>query len=280
MTHDEIFAAHKPLLFSIAYRMLGSVMDAEDAVQECYLRWQRAAGEDIRAPKAYLASAVTRLSIDRLRQAQTQREVYVGTWLPEPVFGAPAEASELADSLSLAFLTVLESLSPVERAVLLLHDVFDYDYAEVAQIIGKSEANARQILSRARRAVAERRPRFDVTAEQHTAMLSRFAQACLDGDLDGLLDLLAEDVVSYSDGGGRVAAATRPVRGAAAVARFLLGVMRKEMHLHFEPALINGQPGIVALSADGQRRLALVLDLADGRIRGIYNVRNPDKLQH
>lgn len=280
MTPIQPFDQYRPLLFSIAYRMLGSVMDTEDVLQEAYLRWQQA--DSVQSPKAFLSTVVTRLSIDRLRAAQVERESYVGPWLPEPFFTEPdvAEQAELSDSLSIAFLTVLESLTPVERAVFLLHEVFDYNYGEIAEIVGKTKANCRQLLRRARQSVAARRPRFEVTREQHLNALSRFVQACAEGDLEGLIDLLTVDAVDYSDGGGEAAAALNPIYSAAKVARYWLGVTRKTPgDVSFQIRDINGQPALLAYFPDGRPYTAIVLDLAGEKIRATYAIVNPNKLR-
>jgi len=196
----EVFDRHRPLLFSIAYRMVGSVIDAEDVVQEAYLRWRRSPQEEeIRSPKSYLSAVVTRLCIDQLRSARARREEYVGPWLPEPL---PTDAAVLDESLSMAFLVLLESLNPTERAIFLLREVFDYDYREISHLVDKSEENCRQIARRARQSVAARRPRFESTPEQEERLMGRFLEACFDGDMDGLLALLSEDVTLWSDGEG------------------------------------------------------------------------------
>jgi RNA polymerase sigma-70 factor (ECF subfamily) len=282
MGQVEVFNEYRPLLFSIAYRMLGSAMDAEDIVQEAFLRWQQAS--DIESPKSHLAAIVTRLSIDHLRLAQTQREEYIGSWLPEPLLDqtlpAPADTTELADSLSLAFLRVLEKLSPVERAVFLPREVFDYDYNEIARVVGKTEANCRQLTRRARQAVAAERPRFDVSLEQHQRLLSRFIEACAAGDMEGLLALLAEDVTSWADGGGKTTAALWPVHGPDRVARHWFGVLKKlPSNMIVQVHLVNGQPGVV-VSVNEHIFSVVCLDIAGERIRGIYSVLNPEKLPH
>ena len=231
MSRAEVFDRNRPLLFSIAYRMTGSVMDAEDAVQEAYLRWQRASDDEVRSPSAYLSRVVTRLSINRLRSARVRREQYVGPWLPEPVLGEQVQEigdqAELEDSLSMAFLVLLESLTPVERAVFVLREVFDYEYAEIASLVGKSEANCRQISHRARQSVAARRPRFESSPQQEERLLEGFLRASLSGDMEALLALLSEDVILYSDGGGKTQAALKPIYGADRVARFLSGILKK-----------------------------------------------------
>ncbi|HET8627728.1 MAG TPA: RNA polymerase sigma-70 factor [Thermomicrobiales bacterium] len=282
-TVADTFQEYRPLLFSIAYRMLGSVMDAEDAVQETYLRWQRAAGDAtaVASPKSYLTTVVTRLCIDQLRSAEARHTAFVGPDLPEPLPTGPdvAGEAELADSLSTAFLVLLRTLSPVERAVFLLREVFAYDYPEIAQITGKGEANCRQLVRRARQRLAERRPRFPAPPEQRRRLTDQFLRACVDGDLDGLVALLADDITLWSDGGGRVAAARFPIRGALHVGRAMLGILRKTPGDAFvRPADLNGTPGFVAYLADGTPFGTLTLDIAGGRVRGVYIVVNPDKL--
>ena len=275
--------------FAIAYRMLGSVSEAEDVVQEALLRVHQAIeeGEQIIAPRAYVATVTTRLAINELRSARARREQYVGEWLPEPILtdgvDDPAEHAEMADSLSLAMLVLLESLSPEQRAALLLHDVFDYGYSEIAEIIGKSEDNVRQLASRARRHVEERRPRFQTSREQRDELAQRFLAAAQQGDLRGLEALLAHDVILTGDGGGKVPALARSLRGRNRVARTLLAWMRVVSRLPkftLQPIEVNGGPGVMVL--DGERRLISVwsLDIAGGEIRGISSVVNPDKLEH
>jgi RNA polymerase sigma-70 factor, ECF subfamily len=277
------FERHRSLLFSIAYRMLGSVADAEDIVQEAYLRWREVPEAEVRSPKSYLAAVVTRLSIDRLRSAQVQREEYIGPWLPEPLVTNRAEEGadlvEVDESLSLAFLVVLESLNPVERAVFLLREVFDYDYEEISGIVGKSEANCRQIARRARSAVAARRPRFERSPEQEERLTRRFVETCMNGDMEGLLKLLSEDVKLWSDGGGKVAAAPYPIYGPEGVARFLLRVLRT-VPPEFSARLtrVNGGPGVVGY-VDGYPTSVVALDVADGYVQGIRIVVNPEKLR-
>ena len=283
MARIDDFESHRPLLFSIAYRMLGSVADAEDIVQEAYLRWREAPEAEVRSPKAYLSAVVTRLSIDRLRSARARREEYVGPWLPEPLVSERAEEvavlDELDESLSMAFLVLLESLNPVERAVFILREVFDYDYDEIARIVGKSEANCRQIAHRARQSVAARRPRFERSPEQEERLTQQFVEACMNGDMEGLISLLSEDVTLWSDGGGKVAAAPYPIHGPERVARFLLGVLRTVPPGFFaRPTWVNGGPGVVGY-VDGHPTSVVALDAADGRLRGVRIVVNPEKLQ-
>jgi RNA polymerase sigma-70 factor (ECF subfamily) len=284
MRPEAEFDELRPLLFSIAYRMLGSAMDAEDIVQDAYLRWQKAADAEIESPKAYLSTIVTRLCLDYLRSARVQREEYVGPWLPEPlaVEEAPdvADTAALHESLSMAFLVLLESLTPVERAIFLLHDVFGYDFSEIAGIVGRSEANCRQLARRARGYVEARRPRFEPSAAQQDRLTHQFLRACTTGDLPGLVATLADDITLWADGGGKVRAARNPIHGADAVARFLLGVLRKAPEgLDTRFARVNGQPGVVSYLA-GQPFAVLLIDVADERIQGLRLVVNPDKLQH
>ncbi len=282
----------RPASFAIAYRMLGSVSEAEDVVQEALLRVHRAIGqgERIASLRAYVATVTTRLAINELRSARARREQYVGEWLPEPILTDgvedPAQHAEMADSLSLAMLVLLESLSPEQRAALLLHDVFDYGYREIAEIIGKSEDNVRQLVSRARRHVEERRDgwvRFQTSPEQREELARRFLAAAQEGDLAGLEALLAHDVVLTGDGGGKVPALARSLRGRNRVARMLLTWMRVVSRLpDFTQRLIevNGGPGVMV--QDGEQRLISVwsLEIAGGEIRSISSVVNPDKLAH
>ena len=279
----EDFERHRSLLFSIAYRMLGSVTDAEDIVQEAYLRWQEVPEAEVRSPRSYLSAVVSRLSIDRLRSAQAKREEYVGPWLPEPLLSEQAEEvavpDEFDESLSMAFLVLLESLNPVERAVFLLREFFDYDYAEISRLIGKSEANCRQIARRARRSVAARRPRFERSPEQEERLTQQFLEACMSGDMEGLVGLLSEDVTLWSDGGGKVAAAPYSIHGPERVARFLLGVLRTvPPGFSARPAWVNGGPGIVGY-VEGHPMSVVALEVADGRLRGVRIVVNPEKLR-
>jgi RNA polymerase sigma-70 factor (ECF subfamily) len=285
--HDQPGAAdpfdeHRGALFAVAYRMLGSVADAEDIVQDAFLRWREAARDDVESPRAFLTTIVTRLCIDHLRSARVRREEYVGPWLPEPVLvaEAPEEPVEMAESLSMAFLVLLESLTPAERAALLLREVFDYEYAEVAKILGKTEANCRQLVRRARERVAEGRPRFDASIEAREALTHRFLAACATGDLEGLLGLLSSEVTLYSDGGGKVRAALNPIRGADRVARFLVGIARKAPEgISVRPAIVNGEAGFVA-TVDGATHSVWTFRFGASSIDAIYVVNNPDKLKH
>ncbi|TLZ71771.1 MAG: RNA polymerase sigma-70 factor [Methanobacteriota archaeon] len=282
---SEVFTELRPLLFAIAYRMLGSAMDAEDLVQEAYLRWQEASDADVRSPRAYLATIVTRLAINHLRSARVERESYVGPWLPEPLMTEQVpDASghiELSESLSMAFLVLLERLSPVERAVFLLYEVFDFEYAEIARIMDKSEANCRQLFARAKKHVGAPRARFAASREQAERLVERFARATGAGDMDGLLALLAEDITLWADGGGKApGAALKPVYGADAVASFIVGFTRRFVQRDrvLRPAEINGQPGFISY-VSGTPVAALVFDIQGDRIRTIYAIGNPDKLR-
>jgi RNA polymerase sigma-70 factor (ECF subfamily) len=279
----QVFNQYRSLLFGIAYRMLGSAMDAEDLVQETFLRWQQARDEPIKSPKAYLATIITRLSIDRWRAAQTQREQYVGPWLPEPLLTQEmpdmTASLELAESLSTAFLVVLETLSPIERAVFLLREVFGYEYAEIAPIVGKSESNVRQLAHRAQTHVRRLRPRFETTRAEQEQVVEQFGVACATGDLQGLLALLAPDVVVQADSGGKVQAVRQPIRGADRVARFILGLLGKvPPDFTFEISEINGQPAIVSYMG-GKPYNVTMFDISNGRVQAINAVINPDKLR-
>ncbi|MFY9587066.1 MAG: RNA polymerase sigma-70 factor [Actinomycetota bacterium] len=267
---------HWRYLFAIAYRMLGTVHEAEDAVQEAYVRFAEAAPEDVRSARAYLSTLVTRISIDRLRSAARKRETYVGPWLPEPIVadGDPAEAAD-PDSLSLAFLVVLESLNPVERAVFLLREVFGYEHEQIARVVERSEVNVRQIAHRAREAVAARRPRFDIAPDKKREIGERFLDALRRLDIPEMLTLLDDEVTLRSDGGGVVQAARRPIVGPDKVTRFLVGISSVEFDA-VEVAL-NGQPGMV-VKVGGQVVAAVSIDLRDDRIRDIFIIVNPEKL--
>ena len=287
-THDELLEELRPTAFAIGYRMLGSVAEAEDVVQEALLRLHNALQEDrrIESPRAYLATIATRLSIDQLRSARVRRETYVGEWLPEPLVADdaadPAREAELADSLSLAFLVLLESLSPEQRAALLLHDVFDYGYAEIAEIVGKSEDNARQLAARARRHVEEQKPRFEASRQQRDELARRFFDAAQEGELDALEELLAHDVVLHGDGGGKVPALARAVHGRNRVARTLRAWMRQGERIPgatLRRVEVNGQPGALMLA--GEEVLGVMaLDIAEGQVQAVRSIVNPDKLGH
>jgi RNA polymerase sigma-70 factor (ECF subfamily) len=277
-SHEEL----RSYLFAIAYRMFGSVAEAEDVVQDAFLRYHEADVE-AESPKAYLATVTTRLAIDRLRSARARREVYPGQWLPEPIVGDEAvRHAETADSLSLAFLHLLEQLSPVERAVFLLREVFEYPYDEVARIVGKSRDNCRQILARARRHVEEGRRRFDVSREERDEVARRFLAAWEEGDTDGLVELLAADVTVYGDGGGKAPSVPVPLVGAERVAKALIGWGRLalERGLSHRAEPVNGEPGVVFYDADGRVIWVAELEIAEGVVVAVRSVLNPDKLGH
>jgi RNA polymerase sigma-70 factor (TIGR02957 family) len=286
---ERLLRELRPAAFAIAYRMLGSVSEAEDVVQEALLRVHQAleAGEQIASPRAFATTVTTRLAINELRSARVRRERYVGEWLPEPIVtdghDDPARHAETADSLSLALLVLLESLSPEQRAVLLLHDVFDYGYPEIAAIVGKNEDNVRQLAARARRHVQQRRPRFQTTREQRDELARRFFAAAEQGDLAGLETLLAHDVELTGDGGGKAPAIARVLRGRNRVARMLINWARLAARvpgLSLRQVEVNGGPG--ALYLDAQQRLiaVLALDVTDAQITSISAIVNPDKLSH
>ena len=286
MAEAAVTAAElRPLMLSIAYRMVGSAGEAEDLVQEAYLRLHRT-DEDVTNPKAWLTTVLTRLCIDHLRSARVRREQYVGTWLPEPVLADPAPdaaaRAERADTLSLAFLVVLETLSPVERAVFLLHDVFGYGYDEIAAIVDRTPANCRQLAVRARRRVDERTPRFEPSRQRREELAREFFAALEEGDTEGLLRLLAEDAVLYGDGGGKAPAVARPVRGPRAVARLLAGMARvgRRRGYTLEPVEINGQPGALARAPDGTLVSVFAVDVVRGKVATVRGVPNPDKLAY
>jgi RNA polymerase sigma-70 factor, ECF subfamily len=278
----------RPLLFSIAYRMVSSVSEAEDIVQEAFFRIHRAEadGTRIEAPKAYLSAVVTRLSIDQLKSARVRREQYVGQWLPEPLLtdAAPdaAAQAETADSLSMAFLVLLESLTPVERAVFLLREVFDYDYSEIAKIVDRSEDNCRQLYVRARRHIDDGRPRFEASRHQREELAERFVAAAQKGDTQALIEMLAADVVVYGDGGGKAPSWPQPIHGRERVAKLMVGTLAQATRLgaSLQPTQVNGQPGVLFTDADGRIGAVMSLDIADGVIQTIRSVINPDKLAH
>ena len=279
------FHQYRGLLFSVAYRMLGSVADAEDMLQETFIRWQQAPEEDIRSPRAYLVTIISRLCLNQLQSARVQREEYVGQWLPEPVVTGPGsdplELLRIDESLSMAFLVMLERLTPVERAVFLLREVFEHEYAEIASILNQSESNCRQILSRAKRHVADVRPRFHTSQQKKSDLLERFVQAVTSGDLQALLALLASDVVLHSDSGGKGPGAPNLIRGAHNVARGALGALKKlyPRNLTYRLAEINGEPGILSY-LNGDPYSVLTLDAREDGIQAIYVVTNPKKLAH
>jgi len=280
------FLEHRPLLFSIAYRMLGSVAEAEDAVQDTFLRWQSVTEkkEEIRSSKAWLVATVTRLSIDRLRSARRQREQYVGVWLPEPLMAASIDSHNqsgaLADSISTAFMVMLETLTPEERAVFILREAFDYNYNEISSVVGKSEANCRQIARRAKEHLSQPTRRRPIDPAQAETLVQQFLSACRDGDVERLMAVLAEDSTLWSDGGGRVRAALRPIQGAERIARFLFGIQKNiPADAEFRLEHFNGGIGILIVSA-GMPISVVTFRVIAEQIAGIYIVGNPQKLRH
>lgn len=292
---DEVYRRLRPLLFSIAYRMLGSVSEAEDIVQEAFLRYH-AVGAGVASAKAYLCAITTNLCIDQLRSARVRREAYPGTWLPEPLLTGPAEPAdpadpaaadpaaeaEQADSLSMAFLLLLERLSPIERAIFLLHEVFGFGYGEIAGIVGRKEEYCRQLARRARAHLAENRPRFEAARRRRDELAAAFFRAVQAGDVDGLVGMLAADVVVQGDGGGTGPSWTRPIAGRERVARLLAVIGRQagSAGVRFGQVEINGQPGAMLTDSSGGVINVLVLDIADGQVVAVRSVINPDKLRH
>jgi len=278
----QVFAAERERLFAIAYRMLGSVQDAEDILQEAFLRWHATPISTIATPAAWLTTVVTRLALKQLQSARVTRESYVGPWLPEPLLEnaqATSDPAELSDSLSIAFLTVLERLSPPERAVFLLREVFEYDYVEIADIVELTETNCRQVFHRARQRLADHKQRYAADGRTHRALIEGFAKAIADGDVEGVVRMLARDAVLWADGGGRVrAAATRPVRGAESVARFLVGVRQKFGVRDVVVQVVNGRAALIAM-VDGSPIRVVSIDVVGDEIAGIYVIANPEKLR-
>ncbi len=280
--NTELYQQYRYLLFSIAYRMLGSAMEAEDMVQEAFLRYENAPDQAIQSPKAYLTTIVTRLCLDHLKSAKTQREQYVGTWLPEPIFTEQVASREPdeTETVSMAFMVLLENLSPVERAVFLLREVFDYDYAAIAAIVNKSEVNCRRYYHLAKQFLVERRPRFESSSAEQTKLVHRFMQAVAEGDLDGLTHVLAEDIVMYGDGGGKAPAARIPQRGREAVIRLLLGIFRlATADTRAELHDVNGSLSLLVWQGD-VLKVVMNLMIVDNQIVTINNVINPDKLAY
>jgi RNA polymerase sigma-70 factor, ECF subfamily len=279
------FDQYRSLLFSVAYRMLGSVADAEDMLQETFIRWQQAPDGEIRSPRAFLVTVISRLCINHLQSARVQREEYVGQWLPEPIVTGPGsdplEIMRVDESLSMAFLVMLECLTPVERAVFLLREVFEYEYSEIAPVLGQSEANCRQILSRAKQHVSAMRPRFKTSQRKKSDLLERFLKTTSSGDMDGLVALLSSDVVLHSDSGGKGIGVPNLIRGADNVARGILGGLRKLVPKNLVQRMVqvNGEPG-VATYLDGKPFSVITLDGSEDHIRAIYLVTNPEKLSH
>ena len=275
------FEEHRSFLVGLAYRMLGSVADAEDVVQDAFLRWGTVDQSAVEHPRAYLARVVSRLCLDRMKSASVRREQYVGTWLPEPVVAPAESAAPLAEDLSLALLLTLERLSPLERAAFLLHDVFDMDYADVAAALDRTEAACRQLAARARDHVRDNRPRFNADADTRTKLGDAFHTALMTGDLAALAEILAEDAILYTDGGGKRVAALNPIYGRDKILRFIAGVSTKgplPRPDQIERAPINGLPGVIVRTEQGVETMAI--DTRDGKIAAIYIVRNPDKLRH
>jgi RNA polymerase sigma-70 factor, ECF subfamily len=279
------FDQYRSLLFSVAYRMLGSVADAEDMLQETFIRWQRAPDAEIRSPRAFLVTIISRLCINHLQSARVQREEYVGQWLPEPIVTSsgrdPLEIVRIDESLSMAFLVMLERLTPVERAVFLLREVFEYEYSEIAAVLGQSEANCRQILGRAKRHVNAMRPRFKTSQQKKSDLLERFLKATTSGDMEGLVALLSNDVVLHSDGGGKGIAVPNLIQGADNVARGIFGGLQRIVPKNLVRRVmeINGEPGVVSY-LDGKPHSVLTLGAGEGRIHAIYILTNPEKLAH
>jgi RNA polymerase sigma-70 factor (TIGR02957 family) len=285
----ELFEELRPKAFGVAYRLLGSVSDAEDVVQEAFLHLHRELerGEQVESPEAYLVTLVTRIGIDELRSARARREVYVGEWLPEPILTAedddPARHLEIAESLSVGLLVVLETLTPEERATFLLHEVFDYPHARIAEILGKSDAAVRQLAVRARKRVGEREPRFETSREQRERLVSRFVEAFDEGNLEALEGLLAAEVTLRTDGGGEVPALARPVHGRSRVARTLRRFSRGAPRFGvaaLRAVEVNGEPGIVALDREGRLVSVVAVEIRAGQIQAVDSVTNPDKLGH
>ncbi len=279
----RIFQQARPRLFGLAYRLLGSRMDAEDVVQDAWFKWSAADASEIRDPEAWLVTVVTRLGIDRLRQLRARREDYFGPWLPEPILdgqGRSAEQlSELASDLSMAFLLALERLGPEERAAFLLREVFDYSYAELAGVLDRSEAASRQMVSRARARIRDERPRFKVSEEDHRRVAQRFVDAIMREDTEAFLNLLTEEVSWVSDGGGKAPAATKVVHGTRAASRLAMGLARRwRGRWHAAVAPVNGQPGVL-LYVEGSLHAAMALETDGAKVLRIYSIVNPDKLR-
>ena len=276
---DDPFVTHRSLLFTVAYELLGSAADAEDVVQETWLRWARVDKGEIEDPRAYLARIVTRQSLNRLRTVKRRREEYVGEWLPEPLLTSPdvAEDVEFAESVSIAMLTVLETLKPAERAVFVLKEVFDFPYEDIAQAVEKSPAAVRQIAHRAREHVAARRPRIEVDRSEQQRVVDRFMAAIESGEVQLLLDVLAPDIVLVADGGGEVGAALRPIRGPKTVARLLSNFRSIVPDAHVSSMWVNGAPG-ARVELDGALDTVISLVVENGRVSRIYSMRNPHKL--
>lgn len=277
----QAFEPHRRYLVGVAYRMLGSLAEAEDTVQDAFVRWQGIDRSEVREPRAFLTQVVARLALDRLKSAKARREQYVGTWLPEPIVESPGSASSVAEDLSMALLLTLERLSPLERAAFLLHDVFDMDYAAIADVLQRSEAACRQLAARAREHVRSQRSRFEPSPDAETRLVTAFLSAAATGDVTALVNTLADDAVFYSDGGGKRRAALNPIFGRDRIVRFVLGVRRKELGKAYveRAARINGMPGVVMRHLDGGAT-TLAFEVRDAQIVAMYMVSNPDKLRH
>lgn len=278
---ESVFQTHRPRLFALAYRMLGSVADAEDVLQDAYLRWHESQA-DVESPAAFLRTTVTRLCIDRLRSAKVRREQYVGPWLPEPLetttVPSAEQQAELAETVTVGFLLLLEKLTPVQRAVFLLHDVFDYSYEEIAPVVQRSVANCRQLARRARMQLAQERPPANRHMETDLPLVEKFLSACRSGDTSQLIGLLADDAVLVSDGGGKATAARRPIVGAEAIAKFLVGVTKRSPSgTSFKLAFLNGQPAVIIRDQHAVQT-AYTFEIVDGRVRRLFVMRNPEKL--
>lgn len=280
----DLFESNRPVLFGVAYRMLGSAADAEDLVQETWLKWRTASVEALRSPRSWLVTVITRLCLDQLRSARARREQYVGPWLPEPITVAmapepgPEVAADAVETIDLAFLVMLERLGPVERAAFVLHDVFAFSHDEVAEVVGKSTAACRQVLHRARARLQESRKRFDASAAERERLTRAFLRAAGAGDMEALVAILAEDVALYSDGGGKALAALKPIYGRHRIANFAVTTARKYADIaRFEPALLNGGPGLLMYEG-GELTGAYVLGCSEGRVHEVWIMRNPDKL--
>jgi RNA polymerase sigma-70 factor (ECF subfamily) len=282
---EDLYRAESGRVFGIAYRMLGSVAEAEEVVQDAFVRFEEVDPEEVRQPAALLTTIATRLSIDRLKSARAEREEYVGAWLPEPLLVDDADVpgqAEQADSISMAFLVLLESLSPLERAVFLLREAFDYDYAAIGEIVERSEENCRQIALRARRQVEAHRPRFESSREEREEIVRRFFSAAQEGDSEALLEMLAADAVLYGDGGGKAPALGSPLDGRERVATALIALLRTgaQVGARLEPVWVNGQPGARFLAPDGALINVVAVDVLDGQVQAVRSVVNPEKLGH
>ena len=280
MEKDPAFEQYRPMLFSIAYRMMGTVSDAEDMLQETFLRWHQSKNAPIRSPKSYLATIITNLCLDQLRSARKRKEEYVGPWLPEPILYDDNSDIRMAETLSVGFLLLLETLSPAERAVFLLREVFEFEYLEIAKILKKTEENCRQMLTRARKKISQGKPRFDASKQEQQRLMQEFLRASTTGDLQTLLRILSEDAVLISDGGGKVAAALNPIYGSDKVVRFILGILPKlPPGIKTIFASVNGTPGWINYLGT-EPHSVIIPEFSDRGIRSIYIVSNPEKLQH